>query len=350
MKVKLIGDPKIVMSNPKSHHNYFAWPTVARLQDGKIVVGASGFRLQHICPFGKAVISYSFDEGEHFTPPAPVIDTPLDDRDVGLCPFGEHGLIFTSFNNAADFQKKFNTGNDYVQRYLERVTKEEEAACLGSHFCISRDDGITFGDLIPSPVTSPHGPTALKNGNILWVGNRFDDFSANLAVVRIDPETGSSEFVGEIRSDDPDLILCEPHMIELPDGRLLCHIRGEGKGWFTVYQSVSEDGGKNWTKPEMILDETAGSPPHLLLLSSGEILSVYGRRTAPCGIMAAVSTDGGKSWEKDLRIYRAMTDVWDLGYPATVEGKDGSLLTVFYAPISENGPCVIFGQKWCLEE
>ena len=44
MKIEKIGDIKIVMSNSNSHHGYFAWPTVARLQDGgKIAVGASGF-------------------------------------------------------------------------------------------------------------------------------------------------------------------------------------------------------------------------------------------------------------------------------------------------------------------
>ena len=92
MQIELIGKPKKIMSNPYSRHGYFAWPTVARLQDGKIMAGASGFRIEHICPFGKAVISYSFDNGETYTPPAPVIDTPLDDRDVGICTFGKKAL------------------------------------------------------------------------------------------------------------------------------------------------------------------------------------------------------------------------------------------------------------------
>ena len=108
MKITKIGSTKIVMSNPESKHNYFAWPTAARLQNGKIAVGASGFRLGHICPFGKSVISYSDNDGETYTAPAAVIDTVLDDRDVGLCPFGDNGLIFTSFNNTVEFQRKTN--------------------------------------------------------------------------------------------------------------------------------------------------------------------------------------------------------------------------------------------------
>ena len=84
MKVQLIGEPKIILSNPNSTHNYFAWPTVDRLRDGRIAVAASGFRLEHICPMGKAVIAFSADEGESYTPPIPVIDTTLDDRDALL--------------------------------------------------------------------------------------------------------------------------------------------------------------------------------------------------------------------------------------------------------------------------
>ena len=36
MKIELIDAPKVVMSNPMGIHNYFGWPSVARLQDGKI--------------------------------------------------------------------------------------------------------------------------------------------------------------------------------------------------------------------------------------------------------------------------------------------------------------------------
>ena len=99
MKIQKIGEPKIIISNPDSYHNYFAWPTVSRLQNGKIAVVASGFRLAHVCPFGKAVISYSENEGESSTVPAPIIDTPLDDRDAGILAFGESNVIVTSFNN-----------------------------------------------------------------------------------------------------------------------------------------------------------------------------------------------------------------------------------------------------------
>ena len=356
MKIELIGKPKTIMSNPNSRHGYFAWPTAVLLQNGKIAVGASGFRIEHICPFGKAVISYSNDGGETYTPPAPVIDTPLDDRDAGICPFGEKGVIFTSFNNSADMQRQHNKDNAYVQSYIDTITKEDEEKYLGSLFRISNDCGVTFGRIFHSPVTSPHGPTQLKDGTVLWAGTNFDDIFGGIEVRRLDTESGETELTGKITASDKNVVLNEPHIIELPNGRLICHIRGENaelfsggnEKLFTVFQSVSDDGGKTWSEPEMLLGETGGAPPHLILLSSGVLLSTYGRRKLPYGIMAMISFDGGESWEKDIRIYEN-TASDDLGYPSTVELPDGTLLTVFYAAESEEKPCVIMQQKWKID-
>lgn len=353
MKIELIGKPKTVMSNPDSRHGYFAWPTAALLQDGKIAVGASGFRIEHVCPFGKGVVSYSFDGGNSYTSPAPVFDTPLDDRDFGICPFGESGVIVTSFNNSAEFQREHNKDNEYAQRYIDLITKEDEEKYLGSLFRISRDCGITFGQIFHSPVTSPHGPTQLSDGTVLWAGTRFDAVFDGIEVRRLDTESGETELIGKIVLSGKNGVLNEPHMIELPGGRLICQMRCENEeafeggeeNIFTVYQSISDDGGKSWTEPEMILDKTGGAPPHLILLSSGVLLSTYGRRKMPYGIMAMVSYNGGESWEKDIRLFEN-TESDDIGYPSTVELPDGTLLTVFYARENENSPCCIYQQRW----
>ena len=192
MKIKKIGDPSVIMSNPLSKHNYFAWPSAVRLQNGRIAVGASGYRLQHVCPFGKSVLSCSEDEGESYTLPAPVIDTVLDDRDVGLCPFGESGLIFTSFNNTTEFQRTYLERHPeeaaYRAAYLDSVTQEEQDAVLGNTFRVSHDCGVTFGPLYRSPVTSPHGPVELTDGTILWVGRGRENGEDRIEAYAIDPE------------------------------------------------------------------------------------------------------------------------------------------------------------------
>ena len=358
MKIELIGAPKIIMDNPMSRHNYFGWPTATRLKNGRIAVAASGFRLRHICPFGKAVMSFSEDDGETYTAPAAVIDTPLDDRDGGLTPFGDSGLIIASFNNTRDFQRSQPQATAYDKAYLDTVTDAQEEKYLGSTYRVSYDNGVTFGELYKSPVTSPHGPVELSDGTVLWVGRTFSAedkqmYGDKILAYKMDLK-GGMEYVGGIDNVDLDFkpLSCEPHTIELPDGRLLTHIRVQKYGdvnMFTVYQSESSDKGKTWTKPVQLLPMLGGSPPHILKHSSGALVCTYGYREAPFGVKAMFSFDNGKTWDSGYDIYVNGVS-GDLGYPSSVELADGSIITIFYAHPEKGAPAVIMQQKWRFEE
>lgn len=359
MKTERIGTPYVIISNPHGMHNYFAWPTLTRLRDGRLAIAASGFRIDHICPFGKAVLAFSDDEGKSFTPPTVIIDTALDDRDAGLCPFGRSGLILTSFNNTVEFQRRINASctapnkKAYVAAYLDRISEQEEQNSLGITFRITHDNGKTFGKIHKSPVSSPHGPTELKNGTVLWVGTTFT--GNNIRAYTIDTENGSMEFLGEIDTSEikaGSMLPAEPYTAETEDGTLICHIRADGTGQtraFTLFQSISHDGGRTWSKPQSILPQTEGAPAHIITHSSGVIISVYTHRKEPYGIKAIFSRDGGKTWEGEVYICKTTFPTHDIGYPSTVELGDGSLLTAFYAKTAPY-TSAIFAQKWELKK
>lgn len=359
MEVTVIGQPEVIMDAPGSKHGYFGWPTAVRLKNGKIAVVASGFRLGHICPFGKTVIAYSNNEGRSYTYPAPVIDTVLDDRDGGIAAFGDSGVIITSFNLSIAFHRRCVGNNAYSLAYLNTVTQEEEKTALGSMFRLSYDNGVTFGPIYKSPITSPHGPVALPDGTLLWVGTTYscDDTRVmgvnNIQAYRIHLD-GRMTYVGEIANPvhgDLNPRPCEPHTVVLQDGTILTHIRVQHTAeLFTLYQSESFDCGNSWTKPHQILADRGGAPSHLLCHSSGVLIATYGFRgdplyTAPYGIRVMFSMDRGKTWEVDREIYQNQVS-FDLGYPSTVELHDGSLLTVFYATPAVGQPAVIMQQKW----
>ena len=358
MKIELIGKPETVMSNPESKHNYFGWPTAVRLKNGRIAVGASGFRFYHICPFGKTVICFSEDEGKSYTAPMPVIDTCLDDRDAGLCPFGESGLIVVSFNNDVNFQREQNKRRKdtprgkYIEAYLDTVSPEEEKNALGITYRISYDNGVTFGPIFKSPISSPHGPIELGDGSILWVGRTYKS-GRDIAAYKLNTADGMMEYIGEIDTSAVEAsgrFTCEPYAIELEDGKILCHIRVDCRtapNCFTLYQTESGDGGRTWTAPKQILPDRGGAPSHILKHSSGALIATYGYRDLPYGIKAMISRDGGKTWSEGEYLYSNEISA-DLGYPSTLELTDGSLLTVFYATPEKNGPAIIMQQKWSL--
>lgn len=366
MELKLIGKTQKIMSNPDGKAKYFGWPSIARLQNGKIAVVASGYRYAHICPFGKAVISYSEDGGESYTVPAPVIDTPLDDRDAGILAFGENGVIVTSFNKSVQFQREFNAQKSYenevnfrgwidkafVENYLDMISGEEEQKYLGSEFRISNDCGVTFGEIYKCPVTSPHGPLVTRDGTLIWVGRTFNPGESNMGEcdevqahkINLD---GTTEYIGSvppIYRNGERLLSCEPYAVELDDGTLLCHIRVQEGGYFTVFQTRSADGGKSWSEPRQLLSDKGGSPAHLLCHSSGTLISVYGYREKPYRIRVMLSTDGGETWDTDYSIYNGNSP--DLGYPCSTELENGDILTVFYDHEKESGETVIFQQRW----
>jgi hypothetical protein len=348
-----------------SPFTYNAWPTICKDENEKLYVACSGHRAGHLCPFGKNYLFTSTDNGNKWSAPTIINDTYLDDRDAGVLSFGENGVIVTSFNNTIKFQRdtaQRSGAKNYILSYLDTLSEEDEKRYLGSTFRVSFDGGITFGELYKSPISSPHGPIQRKNGDIIWVGRTFSDNDTMMendciCAYLLHPENGKTEYLGRVDDviiDGEKQLSCEPYAFELDDGSLICHIRvqtpkGESK-LFTTYQTMSADGGMTWSAPKRILSEFGGAPAHIMLHSSGTLISVYGFRgspitTKPYGIKAMFSRDGGKTWDTDHIIYTNEIS-HDLGYPSTVELSDGSLLTVFYAKEKEDSPAVIMQQKW----
>ena len=349
MKAKIISPPQTILSNPDSKHAYFAWPTVVRTPDGRLMLGASGFRLRHVCPFGKCAVAFSSDEGKNWTRPMVAVDTPLDDRDVGLCAFGENSILLTTFNNTRAFQRsRLNDHNSsaYITAYLELITDEDEQKYCGFLGAVSHDNGNSFGPLFKAPVSSPHGPLLLDPETLFWVGTRTEGNRIIIAAYTSDCEGGKQTPVSVLPATAPDNHDYEPHAVLLPGGRIVCQIRAEREDprRFTLCQTVSEDRGKTWSEPVQLLDDTGGAPAHLLYTSSGLLLSVYAKRAAPQKILAMVSEDEGRSWQTGLELAGCVSS--DCGYPSTVELKNGSFLTAYYAHDCAEGPAVIKQVVW----
>lgn len=364
MKI-IIDDHKIMCQNKNNVINgYFAWPSVTKLQDGRLAMVASGFRYAHICPFGKTVICYSEDEGKTWSRPMPIIDTPLDDRDSGICTFGEKGVVVTSFNASCDEQREYvnltigvhrKTDDEkaYILSHLKLVDQKcDESKFLGSTFVMSNDGGKTFDDDVRLiPISSPHGPCAIDDNTLLYVGTKVvrdntDEKKYIAAYILRSDKT--FEEIGRIPDCEETDCGCEPYAF-IDGNKIIVHIR-VSREKFTLYQSESYDMGRTFTQPHQILSDFGGAPAHIFKHSSGALVSVYGVRSKPYGIKAMFSYDGGETWDIDNVIYETESS-HDLGYPCSVELSDGSILTVFYArTIDEGTPAVIMQTNWRFEK
>jgi hypothetical protein len=367
MNKKLNTHDSIICHNNDSIFNYFAWPSVTRLPDGNLAMVASGFRVDHVCPYGKLIICYSKDDGNTWTSPAVVIDTPLDDRDGGIAVFGDNKVIVTSFNNKVSFQRKYTDSrpahpmHDLMDSYLRCIeddAKGIEEKFLGSTYKISEDGGYTFGELKRIPVTANHGPCVTLDKKLLYIGRVFDAVDGE-AADRLEcygqKENGEFEYISFIENvcdEFGPILSCEPHSIVLPDGKIIVHIRVQRyqgpSPVFTIYQSESYDNGKTFTKPHSI-GLKHGAPSHILRHSSGVLIASYGYREKPYGQRVMFSADHGETWDTDY-ILRDDGPTSDLGYPATVERKDGSLLTVYYQQEPGRQNCVIMQSCWELPD
>lgn len=350
---------------------YQGWPSVCIDKEGVLYAVSSGHRVGHVCPFGKNLLYVSRDGGETWSGPRIANDTPLDDRDAGITYLGDGKLLLSWFNLPRSFywNMEENILSHQVRPGLRELAKgalenwkslPKEREKIGSFVRLSRNKGDNWEDAVYVPVSTPHGPILLKNGKLLYFGKYLEDIekekaAENKAIAAYESADDGKTWslVGEVPLSDDGLTVSafhEPHVVELSNGRLLGAIRVHGTTpdtGFTIYLTHSDDGGKTWTVPTPT--GIIGSPPHLLLHSSGAVIMTYGYRRSPYGQRTKISRDGGQTWSHEIIVNDQGID-GDLGYPCTVELPDGSLITVYYQKLPGDNFCSVLYTKWTLAE
>lgn len=374
-KIQILEHGVVYHKPADNPFHYSAWPSVAKGEGGELMVSFSGNRIRHICPFGKVLMVRSRDEGKTWSVPSIVLDTPFDDRDAGLLSMGGGKMCLSSFNITAHeivtcykgFVEELPKDEQIVFEHMAEVAPHSiRGNYPDSLLMFSEDYGYTWKEPIRVPISAPHGPVLTSDGTLLYLGTIVEGHTADAVSVEEDGmapialykinEDGSFEKISQVPAC-PEMpataFYNEPHMIELPDGRLLAHIRMDGRegvspadgGLFTSLQTISEDGGRTWSVPKEL--GCIGAPPFLFRHSSGALISVYGRRMEPFGISVMISWDDGETWEKDIPLWSGQKDL-DLGYPGLVEMDNGDLFTVYYGKLPDEDHCSILYTRWRL--
>jgi len=208
------------------------------------------------------------------------------------------------------------------------------------HF--SADDGRTFATpsrIATAPLSGGYGnrgALCLPDGRILLPLSDVPNFRKVFLVESADG--GRTWSVPRIVAAQPGSEFEEPTLLYTVCGRLILVLRDNGRR--RLHQTSSEDDGATWTAPEPL--PITGYPAQLLMLADGRILMTYGWRYPDFGVRAVLSDDEGRSWdtERTIRVRGGLSNK-NVGYPATVPTRDGSLLTVYYGEDTDGVTCIM---------
>jgi sialidase-1 len=348
-------ETRVISQQPEFYHG---WPTVARRANGDLWVTWSGGRAAHICPFGQVCAMTSKDDGATWSRSRVLHDGAIDDRDSGVIETAKGTLLVTTFTSLAyepDLEKAEKTGVWPAERLAlwkatrDFLTPEQRKAGLGEWVLRSTDGGITWSAPIATIVNSPHGPTQLKDGRLIYAGKQLWTQAKQIGVVESKDDGLTWQWLAEIPTRAGDLVpkgYHELHAVEAADGTLIVQIRNHNAAnQGETLQTESTDGGKSWSEPRSI--GVWGMPSHLLRLRDGRLLMTYGHRRPPFGNQARVCADNGKTWGEAI-ILSGDGIGGDLGYPSTVELADGTMLSVWYETMKEPELAVLRQARWTL--
>jgi sialidase-1 len=333
---------------------YHGWPTLAARRNGELLLTYSGGRNAHICPFGRVELMRSRDGGRTWSWPQVVLDSPIDDRDAGLLETPAGSLLVTTFTSLA-YEAVLKEASGWAAEKLERwqaanlrTTPEQRRALLDTWMLRSTDGGMTWSSPYRVPVNSPHGPTALADGRLLYAGKQLWQPAQKVGVCESSDDGTTWRWLSDIpvRPGDTAQQYHELHAVQAANGQVIVHIRNHNpQNQGETLQTESADGGRTWTTPKAI--GVWGLPSHLLRLRDGRLLMSYGYRRAPFGNQARFSSDHGKTWSDPIVISDDGAGV-DLGYPATVELDRGQFLTVWYESLKGSAHAVLRQARWSM--
>jgi len=219
--------------------------------------------------------------------------------------------------------------------YVANVRKGVVAICAGAYWSWSDDGGKTWEkkDIeMPFMASLASGMNSLQldDGTIVFPVYGFQKVGQpdSSWVLRTTDYGKTWKLIKVGTHPDGKTPLNEPFIIRLDNGRLMIVMR-TGRGKDHLWQAFSDDEGASWHS----LRDTGvkGHPPDLLRLQDGRILLTYGHRHEPYGIRAVVSNDNGETWDLDnIWVLRDDGGGVDLGYPHSVQLKDGTVVTVYY--------------------
>jgi len=315
---------------------YEGFPGVCRATNGDLLgvfyAGREHMGWPHpdLPKHGRICIMRSTDEGLTWSKPATLVDGPDGERDPSISQL-KSGVLICSYYGTTWYEKgricevrtirSFDNGNTWEKQpatvpapWFTEKQKQAVIASAGPEAkTASNEDPIVEEYAAINATTRP--VRELSDGTlVLPIYGQFGKEMYMSALAR--SRDGGKTWRDVSRIDSMKHSHCEPDVVELPDGRLLCVMRP------CMCQTYSSDKGRTWSTPTGQLPR--GDAPSLLLTKSGVLICGHRERPgARTGLV--ISTDLGKTWSPPR-----MLDVAGGAYPAFTELSDGRILCLHY--------------------
>jgi len=331
---------------------YHGWPSLIRTKAGDLLLVYSGGRESHVCPFGRVDLMRSHDNGQTWSWPETLMDSAIDDRDSGICETAGGALLVTTFTSLTYESRMKNLTPEQQAKWgavERRLTAGQRRQLQDTWMLRSADGGVLWSTPFRVPANSPHGPTLLSDGRLLYAGKQLWEQGAKVGLSESKDDGKTWRWLADIpiRPGDSVKEYHELHAVEAANGHIVAQIRNHNpQNSGETLQTESNDGGRTWRVPRSI--GVWGLPSHLLRLRDGRLLMTYGYRRAPFGNQARISADHGQTWSEPITLSDDAISI-DVGYPSTVELGDGSLVTVWYETLKSSPRAVLRQADWRLE-
>lgn len=259
-----------------------------------------------------------------------------------------------------------------IHRVIEPVTGKKRlivwSGLYPARLAVSEDDGTTWSPLNKAGdwggIVVMGAVEQLKDGSYIALFHDDGRFFASTPGKRIftlyntlSRDGGLTWSTPETILSRPDLDLCEPGLVRSPDGREIAVLLRENRRAKNSHVIFSRDEGKTWTEPRELPDSLTGdrhtakyAPDGRLVISFRDMAKdspTRGDWIAWVGTYEDIQK--GRSGQYRIRV-KDNVDSWDSTYPGVEVLPDGTFLIVTYGHWDKGEQPYILSVRFTLEE